>query len=253
MRVCFLFDQGNADGSTGGAELTMREFAAAPEGVEITDLEPAGTVVIGNCVSLPAETIGALEGKRVIRYHNDLARHEAPELREWLEQNATHLFTSPLHRDRYGLDGEIVPPAIDLHRFRPPRQARRNTERKGAVAIASFQNPGKGAQLLGEWAIDNEPLTVYGTGSFFPSGPRVDFRGPLPYEQVPQILWAAERFVHLPFAIEPFGRCVVEAWAAGCEVVANGNVGALHFIEHEPERLESALDDFWQIVAGVTV
>jgi glycosyltransferase involved in cell wall biosynthesis len=54
--------------------------------------------------------------------------------------------------------------------------------------------------------------------------------------------------VFLPSGLEPFCRTVAEAWAAGCEVVTNRLVGALHWIENEPEKLESAAADFWEVV-----
>lgn len=251
MSVAFVFDQGNADGSVGGAELTLREFAAAGETCDLSDAE---TVVVGNCVTFGPELIDDLKSKRVIRYHNDLARHENDELRKWLNANATHIFTSPLHQELYGLDGAWpnIPPAVDLRRFRVSRQSKRNGKRSGAVCIASFQNHGKGAQLLAEYAKANGGLTVYGTGSCVPGSPDIDFQGPLPYEKVQNVLWEAETFVHLPTAIEPFGRAVVEAWAAGCRLVINGNVGARHWIENEPGKLESASEDFWKVVCEST-
>lgn len=248
MTACFLYDTGNADGSIGGAELTMREFAAAsPQ--PLVELDEAETVVVGNCTQIGPEVIDQLRGKRVVRYHNDLAKFEHPALREWLERNATHIFTSPLHQLKYGMDGvwPNIPPALDLGRFRMTRQARRSGKREGAVAIASFQNPDKGATLLSEWAKANGGLVVYGTGPFFPSGGAVDFRGPLDYQRVPQVLWSAGTFVHLPTAVEPFGRAVVEAWWAGCEIVTNGLVGARHYIESEPEALEDAASRFWEV------
>lgn len=249
-RISFLYDRGNADGSIGGAELTMREFsAAAPENAEPVELSDAQTVVIGNCTSFGPDLIDELSGKRVIRYHNDLARHEHPDLREWLDRNATHAFCSQLHQDHYGLDGvwPNIPPALDLKRFGPSRQVKRNGKRSGAVAVASFQNPDKGAQLLAEWAAANGGLTVYGTGSYVPDSPAIDFRGALPYENVPNVLWAAETFVHLPTAVEPFGRAVVEAWAAGCELVVNELVGALGYLRSNHDALRSAARDFWRL------
>lgn len=254
--VAFLADAGNADGTLGGAELTMREFAtAAPDGVEVVGadcIESAEAVVIGNCVTYGPELIEQLHGKRVVRYHNDLSRHEHRDLREWLERPANgvvNVFTSPLHDQRYGGPCQaIIPPAIDLDRFRPTRQVRRNTERVGAVTVGAFQNPGKGGHLIAEWAARNEPVVAYGTGQFAPQGPAVDFRGPLAPERVPQVLWQHETFVHLPSAVEPFGRAVVEAWAAGCKLVVNRLVGAGWWIENQPERLETAARDFWALV-----
>jgi hypothetical protein len=257
MNVAVLADAGNADGTIGGAELTMCEFAnAAPEDVTLTDLDQADAVVIGNCVSFDAALIADLEGKHVVRYHNDLARHEHPALREWLEQHAAHVFTSPLHQSLYGLDGDWpnIPPPIDAAAFRPSRQHRRNGKRSGACAIAPWQNPGKGQQLLKEWSDEHEPVDVFGAGVYTPTGPNLRNLGPLMTMQVAETLWQYETFVHLPTAPEPFGRAVVEAHYAGCRLVVNRLVGALHYLENEPDALESAAADFWALVtrAGVT-
>lgn len=250
MNVAFLFDPANADGTLGGAELTMVEFiAAAPAQVYVTEADDAETVVVGNCTSFAPDIIEHLRGKKVVRYHNDLARHEHPVLREWLEQNATHIFTSPLHQERYGLDGvwPNIPPAIDAERYRPNRQVRRH--RKGACAIGAWQNLGKGQRLVREWSErTNTPLDVYGTGAFIPMGPTLTYRGPLDPADVAQKLWEYEFFVHLPSAVEPFGRAVVEAHHAGCTVITNNLVGARHYIEHDPEALETAAEDFWRVV-----
>lgn len=248
MNIAIVADEGNADGTLGGAELTTREFAlAAPDDVTLVDLQQADTVIVANCVTFGPKLIPLLEGKRVVRYHNDLARFESRELREWLETNATHVFTSPLHQRLYGLDGDWpnVPPPIDLDAFYPPRKRVRRT---GACAIAPWQNPGKGQVLLREWAEANEPVDVYGGGPFTPQAECLPLKGALAPENVPTTLWRYQRFVHLPTSPEPFGRAVVESWAAGCDLVVNRLVGALHYIEHEPDKLRSAAADFWALV-----
>lgn len=252
MNVAFIADQGNADGTIGGAELTMREFAAAaPAAVTLTDIADADTVVIGNCVSLQPDITDTLAGKRVIRYHNDLARHEHPVLREWLEQHADHVFTSPLHQRLYGLDGDWpnIPPPIDLDAFRPSRQTRRHGKRTGACAIAPWQNTGKGQHLLAEWAAKNGGIDIYGPGPYVPQSPDLNYCGLLDPDRVAQTLWQYETFVHLPTAPEPFGRAVVEAWAAGCKLVVNRQIGALHYIQDAPDKLQTAASDFWALIA----
>lgn len=251
MKVAFIMDPGNQDGSYGGAELTMKEFSlAAPEGVEF-DKDDPDVFIVGNCTTVPADIIEKFEGKRVVRYWNDVDPHSDPELRAWFLENATNIFTSPLHLERFPFEvhgcPSLVPPPVDLEAFRPSRQVKRNTERKGAVAIGAYQNPGKGGQAITEWGRENEGIDVYGTGMYAPAG---DYKGPIAYTDVPKTLWQYETFVHLPFALEPFGRAVVEAWAAGCELVVNKNVGALHWIQNEPEKLESAAEDFWKLVVG---
>lgn len=249
MRVCFLADAGNLDGTLGGAELTMKEFRlAAPEDVEIVTHD-ADTYVVGNCTSYDRTLIEELEGKRVFRYFNDVDPHSDPELRSWFLDNATCIFTSPLHVERFPFEVAepiVVPPPVDLEAFKPTRQVRRNTERKGAVAIGAYQNPGKGGRALAEWARQND-LDIYGTGQFIPAA---NYIGLLAYTDVPKTLWRYKTFVHLPLDLEPFGRAVVEAWAAGCELVVNANIGAVHWIQNEPEKLTTAAEDFWGIVRG---
>jgi hypothetical protein len=92
-------------------------------------------------------------------------------------------------------------------------------------------------------------VDVYGTGAFIPTGSGVNYLGPLPHDRVAETLWRYETFVHIPSAPEPFGRCVVEAWAAGCRLVVNRQVGAVHFIEHDQDALRTAGRDFWALVA----
>ena len=70
------------------------------------------------------------------------------------------------------------------------------------------------------------------------------------YADMPELLARYERFVYLPVQLEPFCRLVAEADAAGCEVVANRLVGALHWLEHDRDALETAAEDFWRIVTG---
>lgn len=253
MRVSFLYDPGNQDGTLGGAELTMREFIdAAPDNVEVVDGWDADVFVVGNCVTMGTALISHIshhQGQKVFRYHHDLARHENPALRNWLDDNAEHIFTSPLHKQKYGRHGHVIPPAIDLDAYRPTRQAKRH--RKNACSIGAWQNPQKGQHLLREWSERaNTPLDVYGTGAYVPVGPTLDYKGPLDPDKVAQTLWGYEFFVFLPNVIEPFGRCVVEAWAAGCEVITNNNVGARHFIDNDPDALETAAEDFWWLVTS---
>lgn len=253
MKVGWILDD---PGYQGGAELTMAEFAArAPTHVDLVDPEDAEVIVIGNCATVAgAELIPLLETRPVVKYVHDMWPHGDPELRDWLTANATLVFTSPLHRKRFGAAYEMapaIPPAISLDRFRPSRQIRRNGSRAGVVSIAAWRSPGKGGQLVSEWARENEqPVTVYGPGPFLPEGPLVDYRGELEPGFVANALWEHEAFLYLPAAIEPFGRCVVEAWAAHCRVIANHNVGALHWVSKEPTRLESAATDFWRVVCA---
>lgn len=249
MNVSVIYDPGCLDGTRGGAELAMDELIdLAPERVTITSPADAETVVIGNCVKADPETlIPNLEGKDVWRFHHDLARDEPLLLREWLKDNARHIFTSPLHRELYGWEheSELIPPCPKLADFKPNRQTRRHGKRKGTVAVGSWQSQSKGGRLVADLG---EPLDCYGPGAFPPRGPHINYVGTVNPPDLPALLWQYERFVFLPIAPEPFGRCVAEAWAAGCEVVTNDLVGARWWIENEPDRLFTAAEDFWEYV-----
>lgn len=232
MRVGWIHDD---PGFVGGAELTQAEFrAAAPEGVEVVDW-PADVdvTVVHNCLSFADAEISG----RVVRYHHDLT-HTALDRR----LQATHIFTSPLHQKHYGMDGvwPNIPPALDLERFE--RLASQN-HRAGAVCVGRMSY-GKGLELLTEYP---EPIDLY-SSTPVTSGGSVRYRGAT--DDVAQTLSRYQRFVFLPTAIEPFGRAVVEAWAAGLEVVTNRRVGARYWIEENPEGLRTAAEDFWRIVCA---
>ena len=255
MKVAWLHDEANADGTKGGAELTMDEFRqAAPEWVEFTP--EADTVVIGNCVTFLPEIVKELEGKRVIRYHHDLSYHEHPAVKEWADENAEHIFTSPLHLQLYRPSKEssprakVIPPAVPLERFRPNRQQRRHGTRKGIVTVASWQNPNKGGHLVSE-TLYRQGLQAdcYGHGAHVPYGDHIQVKGGYEPGELPQILWQYEQFIFLPNVIEPFGRCVVEAWAAGLEILTNDLVGANYFLEQDQDALATAAQDFWEYVS----
>jgi hypothetical protein len=230
---------------TGGAELTQAEFrAAAPEGVEVIDCPPRGIVpcdryVVHNHLTYTAKDLLNMRGE-VIRYHHDMRPQNIVGDRS--------IFCSPIQQNRIGDRGRLVPPPVDLSSFRPTRQQRRNPKRQGTCCVGAFMNPGKGGHLVSEWANQNEAVDVYGFGPFQPVGQNINNCGAYEQHQLPTILSRYERFVFLPVAIEPFGRCVIEAWASGCQVVTNELVGARYWIEKAPEKLESAAEDFWSVV-----
>lgn len=234
----------------GGAELTQADFrAAAPDGVEVVDCPPGEVAegldlyVANNVTAYTLADVEPVSAADLRWYHHDLSPHIAPDVRDHLN-DGRHIFCSPAQRSRYGIGGELVPPPLERESFTPPEQ----TEREGTCSIASWQNPGKGAVALSRWAQANEPVAVYGEGPFAPRHPAIDYRGGLDSDEIAPTLWRYHRFVFLPFAFEPFCRCVVEAWMAGCEVVTNGLVGALWWMRERPQAIETAAEDFWSVV-----
>lgn len=247
MRIAWLADRPSY---IGGAELTQADFkAAAPEGIEVIDCQPdevdptVDAAIVHNCTHYSARDFDHLRGVPVTWYHHDLSPFIDPDVRAWLDKRARHIFCSPMQRDRYGAEGECIPPPIDADRFKPNRQTTRH--RKGTCSVAQWRNPGKGARAVIEWAADNGEVDVYGGGQFAPTGAGLDYKGPVDPDKVENVLWKYERMVFLPTEIEPFCRTVAEAHFAGCAVVTNGLVGARYWLEEQPDAMQTAREDFW--------
>lgn len=250
MRVGWLTDPGNMDGTVGGAELTQQEFRdAAPDGVEVVDCPPGklqdcDRYVLHNTVSYSLEDIWVIDKRPMFKYAHDMMPHVRSEVQELIVKNATLACCSPLQAQRLGwAEASPIPPPVPLERFRAAGRAANG--RVGAVALGPWMNWDKGPQLATEWAVmvNENKLDFYGGGPLAPmSSQQVE------YDAMPAILAKYQTFVHLPRAIEPFGRTVVEAWAAGCQIVTNRLVGARYWIEEAPERLETAAEDFWRLV-----
>jgi glycosyltransferase involved in cell wall biosynthesis len=242
MKVGWLVDN---PGYIGGAELSQAEFrAAAPEGVEVVDCPPGGVVpgldayVVHNHTHYRPDDLDKLTG-RVVRYHHDLRPQHVTD--------AIHLFCSPLQRAHTGIDGECIPPAIDYEAFKPDSWPD-GDPRGGKVWLGRFY-PGKGIELACEYATGNGGIDFYGEGPLVPTSTEyVRVKAPVSHSEVPDVLRRYKTFVHLPTVIEPFGRTVAEAWAAGCELVINRNVGAAWWISEAPDKLKSAGEDFWAVV-----
>jgi hypothetical protein len=245
-RVGWLADEA---GYVGGAELTTAEFrAAAPEGVEIVDCPPGAVVkhldayVVQNCVLYTPKDLARTRGN-LIKYWHDVGPHIQPGMRDWLDTHAQHICCSPVQAEYMGLDDAIcIPPPVDLARFEQAA-AEVNGSRSGAVSVGQWRNYGKAPHRAAQWAEDHGGIDFFGTGVFAPRDAKeVD------YDDMPALLAQYETFVHLPIVIEPFGRLVAEAWAAGCEIVTNNLVGAKWWITEKPDALYTAGSDFWRTV-----
>jgi hypothetical protein len=245
-RVGWLVDHST---EIGGAELTQAEFrAGASAGVEIVDCPPGGVdpgcdvYVIHNCVTYQPDDMAQIDG-RAIKYWHDVGPHVVPGVRQWLDKRAEYLCCSPVQAESMGLDdAALIPPPVDLARFERAA-AEVNGSRSGQVCVGSWRNYGKAPQKVAEWAKTNGPVDFFGGGPWAPHGSQE-----VPYEAMPALLAQYERFVFLPLVLEPFGRLVAEAWAAGCEIVTNGLVGSRWWIENEPDKIETATQDFWGLV-----
>lgn len=247
MKVGWLADVSR---NIGGAELTQAEFrAGAPKDVEIVDCPPGNVdpncdvYVIQNCVSYPPDDIRVALARPTIKYWHDVGPWLFEGVRELLDEHAIAICCSPIQAQYMGLEEAIlIPPPVDIARFEAVDDDR---ERQGACAIGSWRNHGKAPYNCAQWAIDNDvELDFYGDGSMSPPGTK-----PVRPEDMPSVLGQYKTFVFLPAVIEPFGRLVCEAWAAGCELIVNELIGALYWIREKPEAIQTAAIDFWAVVA----
>lgn len=250
MNVGWLADKSR---SVGGAELTQAEFRArAPEGVTVMDCPPGEVLpgldryVIHNCVSYSADDLRVATEKRpAVKYWHDVGPWLTPEKHEVLRAGTTPVCCSPAQAEYMGLGAVLIPPPVDASAFEAAAAAMPAADRAGAVSVGSWRNFGKGAHRAAEWAqLHGVELDFYGGGEWAPRG-SVE----VPYEAMPALLARYERFVFLPTVLEPFGRLVYEAWSAGCQLETNRLVGALHWIEENPDAVATAADDFWSVVA----
>lgn len=233
----------------GGAEYTQAEFrAAAPEGVEIIDC-PAGEVipdldryVVHNCVQYTLDDLLATGGAPVVKFWHDVGPWIAPEVREWLDREATPVCCSPIQAEHMGIEAHLIPPPVDLARFAKAAESV-NGSRAGNVCVGSWRNYGKAPHKVAEWGAQNGGVDFFGGGFLAPPGATEVHQ-----DAMPALLASYQTFVFLPMVIEPFGRVVAEAWAAGCQLVVNEHVGAAYWITENPEAIETAGEDFWKVV-----
>jgi hypothetical protein len=247
MRIGWLADVPDLPG---GAEFTQEEFkAAAPPRVEVVYCPPGQPIpgcdryVIHNCVQYTLDDLEQMDGALVFKYWHDVGPWITPECRAWLDKRASYIACSPIQGEHMGIETvATIPPPVDLERF-SRAGARVNGHRVGAVCVASWRNYGKAPHKVAQWAAQNEPVDFYGGGFLAPPGSEE-----IAQEKMPDLLARYSTFVFLPTVIEPFGRVVAEAWAAGCAIVTNELVGAGYWIQENPEAIETAAEDFWNVV-----
>jgi hypothetical protein len=237
----------------GGAELTSDEFriAGLERGFDI-ELVPAQSDevpevdvwIVQNCVEYEADWIEVLESAPVVKYVHDVWPHGDPGLRSYLLASAQLIFCSPAHVDRFPYtlpknvrEPLVIPPAVDVGRFLAAGAS--VGERKQRGLYLAHNAKGLGNVQLAERELGIE-VDVYGH-----PGPVVDYR------TVPALMAEYEWFIYQPSSFEPFGRTIVEAWAAGCKLWGDhSDTGARWWIERLPECLDAewAARAFWQTV-----
>lgn len=219
--------------------------------------------VIQNCVTYDSRWLQELALKPVVKQVRDPWFAGSSLLRRWLLENSELLiFSSPMQADKFeypsNLAVKLVPPPVNLDAFRAASLP--SGQRAGNVFVGRV-DIFKGAHAAIDWAIrENQPLDLYGlrfSGGqpfvrFGQLPDNIRFHNEVPYEQMPGILGRAKRFVFFPSWPEAFGRVVVEAWAAGCELLLRDeNIGSCWWIANHPEALVAGVEMFWDTIKEV--
>ncbi len=254
-------------GIQGGAEMSCGALMAfAPEWVEGYICRPnrrpprdLDAFIIQNSTTYTQRWIEELSLRPVIRHIRDPWFAGDAVLRRWLLDNAALLiFSSPPQVDAFAYPFKAphitIPVPVDLAPFK--EAAKPHDERAGTVFVGRVDIY-KGAHRIIDWAIrTGEPLKLVGNNNYMGFGDlpdSIEFMGQVPYGDMPELLGGAKRYIALPEWPEAFGRSVAEAWAAGCELLIEGRVGAQWWIDNEPERIGFAgpIAEFWDAIEEV--
>jgi len=170
-------------------------------------------------------------------------------VRDSFKNSIANIYVSPKHRDVTNqvlrLDDSnnsiVVKPIINTSDF-----YNRNLTRDIDYLFVGVLSEAKGFENLKREYSDKNLVIV---GDIHP-GVKLDFgdyRGKLPYREIPEIMNRAKNFVYLPRWPEPQGRVVVEAALSGCNLIVNENVGAMSFPFDiaEPLNIQESASLFW--------
>ena len=175
-------------------------------------------------------------------------------VRDTYINSIANIYVSPKHRDVTNqildLDDSsksiVVKPIIDTSNF-----YNRNLTRDIEYLFVGVVSEAKGYENLKREYFHKNLVIV---GDIHP-GVKLDFgdyRGKLPYSQIPDIMNRAKNFVYLPRWPEPQGRVVVEAALSGCNLIVNDNVGAMSFPFDisDPHNIQCSAALFWDELEG---
>lgn len=173
-----------------------------------------------------------------------------PIMRRWVLENAALVtFNSPKQRElfRYAVDVpfDFVPLPIDIDSFMVTTPVgREGTIFLGLIAAA------KGISYTVDWAMRNQhPIDFYGEILFRGNEkliePPCTYCGGVDYERVPALLGRYNSFIFQPYEPDLYSRTVVEAYAAGCDLILEGDEQAL-WDWLDLDACRTAASTFWQ-------
>lgn len=169
-----------------------------------------------------------------------------PIFRRWVLENADLVtFNSPFQRQRfpYQIDVPIdfVPLPIDIEHFKP----RDAGERTGTIHTGVIA-PVKGIAHVVDWALrTHTPVDFYGARlTNIPIVPPCRYMGNAAYEAMPGLLAQYKDFVCMHHHKDLYSRNVIEAWAAGCNLIL-GAGKEMFWDWFDPDACQNAAQTFW--------
>jgi len=208
------------------------------------------------------DIIGQIPYVNVIR-HMGLWGQNVRQFPDLLKKAKLNVFSSPLQRDKFWdskCKAEYIPDYVDSS-FKIT-----NTDRNGDIVYIgdllqedgfkriiefAYQNPDRKVDVYSQ---DKQGIDIY--MRLVPGN--VQFKQPVPYEQMSDVLNQYRNFIYLPVQAKSFCRSVAEAYLCGCSLMINELVGCFsydwaknrdEFRKHTTE----ARNTFWNRVTGTVV
>lgn len=262
MRIGWMVDPGLP---RAGMVLSVEAFEAAkPDGVELYHCRPDrrppddldAYVLHGDLFD--RRWIQMMADKPLLAHRHGAWYGGDPVFRRWVLDNADLMtFNSPSQRERFpypvNAPEALIPLPVDIDRL--VQAGERSNGREGTVFLGLLV-PAKGVARVLDWALapGNGPVDFWGEAPFLQVlgdiTPPCRYRGPVDYERIPETLAGYENFIFAPPDGDLYARVTVEAWAAGCNLILEGDTKAFYEWFH-PDACKTAARTFWEKVSEV--
>lgn len=269
MRVLWIADFSVKD-HKGGAQQTNdvmikagrkrgHTIELATGGATIDSKGVYDVVILNNITKYDRGQIESLtDSYACIRYEHDLwVARNYPELYEKVKHT---IFLSPFHKESVEEEAKIriknyslVPSPIESKKFSPGK----NKERNSVLWAGNFCED-KGSKGFLEYVKNNPNFKFYvaGWGADIPLLEKIEnieYLGELEVNDLIDWYKEVEYFYHRPILKEALGRGVIEAYLCGCNLLLNGNIGAMSWDwdysnYDEIKKNVQSEDKFWKII-----
>jgi len=258
----------------GGAQMTNTlMIERAPDWCNVLEVYPDNLdhvkiipeqvlVVLNNVRQFSAPQLGKLTDVPFVIYAHDFWQHterwQTRVYKRLIEQAASHVFLSPLHKTGFESawqttlpEALVCPPAFDLDKYSCLEHFDKECSPDDVFVYLGEFGAHKGLADMDAWAKEHSvKIDCYGWGDLSEYLYLRDM-GTLKPETVPAFLSRqAGALVFMPADLEPFGRVSAEGILSGCTPVYNDNVGSLSYgwqtLEDWQDALAEAPDTFWQ-------